>query len=548
MKSAPIRNASDPVGFIIRTEDILADQIRSLFVPTPRDEQLIELIKSQSPIVLEGSRGTGKSFLLKISEIEQLDAFAVDRTLPVYVSFIKGSLLNTTNGNKLRFWMLAKLASRILRTLKVQGLTSGPVGAFNVLAGGSVPPEGKNTVFENMIETYELSYKNSSEITDENDGPDLQIFKDAIEDICKACEISRINVLFDEAAHIFRPEQQRQFFTLFRDLRSPYMTCNAAVYPGVTAYGSSFEATHDARIEQVNRDIHDPDYLGQMRQIVERQAGPTLIKDIASNTDNFNALAYAVCGNPRLLLKTVSSAGRLRKQDVETELKNFYRTAIWSEHTALAGRYPGHTELIDWGRRFVDDVVINDAVDKNEKWKKEAKSTRTCYFWVQRDAPEAAIEALRLLTYTGVIVQIDSGIVATRKEVGNRYAINVGCLGARSSNPIESIREIRQGLTIKRFTEYGKNHYAFIQISNLVGMNLKSEIANLVPFLFKEQATRLDISEHQQAALKSLGIQTVGQAFNSTEATFQKADYIGPVRSRQMMNVITAAVLEFLSG
>ena len=32
------------------------------------------------------------------------------------------------------------------------------------------------------------------------------------------------------------------------------------------------------------------------------------------------------------------------------------------------------------------------------------------------------------------------------------------------------------------------------------------------------------------------------------EATFRKAMYIGPVRSRQMMNIVTAAVFEFLSG
>jgi hypothetical protein len=120
------------------------------------------------------------------------------------------------------------------------------------------------------------------------------VFKDAVQDLCEALSIRRINVLFDEAAHIFRPEQQRQFFTLFRDLRSPYMTCNAAVYPGVTSYGPSFEAVHDAQIEPLHRDINTPAYLDQMREIVFKQADSQLQSEIVKNGENFDALAYAV--------------------------------------------------------------------------------------------------------------------------------------------------------------------------------------------------------------------------------------------------------------
>jgi hypothetical protein len=58
----------------------------------------------------------------------------------------------------------------------------------------------------------------------------------------------------------------------------------------------------------------------------------------------------------------------------------------------------------------------------------------------------------------------------------------------------------------------------------------------------------LDLSDHQRAALSSINITTLGQALNSTEADFMKADYIGPKRSRRIMNVATAAVIEYLSG
>jgi hypothetical protein len=285
-----------------------------------------------------------------------------------------------------------------------------------------------------------------------------------------------------------------------------------------------------------------------MREIVMKQSEAALQSDIEKNGANFDALALAVSGNPRLLLKTVALAGRLRSSDVQGVLKDFYRNAIWAEHSALAERYPGHKALIDWGRTFVELHAIPDALQKNDSWKAEGKSERTCYFWVHRDSPEAVAEALRLLAYTGVIIKMDSGVVATRRDIGTRYAINIGCLAAPSPTPVAYISELRRGLTIKRFTEYGQNHAPFVEIAARVGATVDADLSSALDKLLNEPTSVLDLTEHQQWALKSIDISTVGEALTSSEATFRKAMYIGPVRSRKMMNVVTAAVMEFLSG
>ncbi|SFU26021.1 ORC-CDC6 family AAA ATPase [Paraburkholderia aspalathi] len=539
---------NDSKSFIIRTEDLRPEEVLGLFVPTERDLQLTAGLKSPSPLILEGSRGTGKSFLLRVCEQQQLAEYATMKVVPVYVSFVKSSLLSTRNDQQFQHWMLARLASRVLRTLYQLGLLAKPTASVNVLAGGTLGPAGEETPLEKIAQRFEDSFKKPGEVVDDDAVPDVESFKDAIQDLCEELDLRRINVLFDEAAHIFRPEQQRQFFTLFRDLRSPYMTCNAAVYPGVTSYGPSFEAIHDAQIETLNRDVYASTYREQMREIVLRQSGAELQSDIERNGENFDVLALAVNGNPRLLLKTVALAGRLRFSEVQTVLKDFYRSSIWAEHSALAERYPGHKELIDWGRVFVEQYAIPDAIQKNEIWKAEGKPERTCYLWVHRDTPEAVKEALRLLTYTGVLTKLDSGVVATRREVGVRYAINIGCLAAPSANPIAFISELRRGLTIKRYTEYGQNFPAFVEIAGRVGKMVDADISTALERLLGEPTTVLDLTDHQQAALKSIGISTVGQALTSSEATFQKAMYIGPVRSRKMMNIVNAAVFEFLSG
>lgn len=150
--------------------------------------------------------------------------------------------------------------------------------------------------------------ENPGETVDTSGIPDIEEVKEALEDLAEELGIKRFALLMDEAAHIFLPTQQRQFFTLFRDLRSHCVTCNAAVYPGVTSYGDTFQPTHDATMVSLNRDINDSGYVESMRQIVEKQADSTLQKKITKNGQNFSVLAYAATGNPRLLLKTVADA------------------------------------------------------------------------------------------------------------------------------------------------------------------------------------------------------------------------------------------------
>lgn len=534
--------------FVIRTEDIRPEEILNLFVETDRDLQLIEALKAPSPLIIEGSRGTGKSFLLRVCEQQQLADLKQNMVLPVYVSFAKSSLLHTNNPQQFQRWMLARLCSRVLRGLYTSGLLGSGLRAAGVLSGGKVGLAGESTRLEQIAADYENSFRNPGIKINDADIPDVEDFRDAAQDLCRDVGLQRINVLFDEAAHIFRPEQQRQFFTLFRDLRSPYMTCNAAVYPGVTVYGETFEITHDARMESLHRDPSDPKYRDQMREIVLRQADSELQRIIHRNGENFDALGFAVSGNPRLLLKTVALASTLRSGDVQAVIKEFYRTNIWSEHSGLAERYPGHKALIDWGRNFVEQIVVPDAIQKNDTWQREGKSERTCYFWIHRDAPEAVKEALRLLTYTGIVVQLDSGIVATRREIGTRYALNIGCIAAPAAYPIKFITDLHRGLSVKRFSEYGANYASFKELVSTVGIVVGSDLSKLITKQLEQSVSLLDLSLHQRNALQSIEIDTIGKALSSGEAEFQKAHYIGLKRSRRIMNVATAAVLEYLSG
>lgn len=52
--------------FIYRTEDLKDSQLDEVFVESKMDRDNIEFLKSRTPALLVGSRGTGKTMLLKL--------------------------------------------------------------------------------------------------------------------------------------------------------------------------------------------------------------------------------------------------------------------------------------------------------------------------------------------------------------------------------------------------------------------------------------------------------------------------------------------------
>lgn len=528
----------------LRTEDLRKEDILGLFVPTPADEEIVRLLKASTPVILEGSRGTGKSFLLRVAEIELEASFEKDRVLPIYISFIRSSLVHTPDPLQFQHWMLSKICNRLLRSLKTHGF----VEAYDsqVLAG-STNGEREPTTLDKLELEYEESYKNPDRSIDIQHLPSVEQLKDAVEDLCQAHGIARLCFLFDEATHIFRPEQQRQFFTLFRDLRSPYLTCNAAVYPGVTSYGDVFELTHDATLRRLDREITSPWYLEGMRDLATRQVDSGVAAAILRNESIFSVLAYCVGGNPRLLLKNLAECPQLGAQQVSELIKSFYRANIWSEHSGLAESYPGHRALIDWGRNFVETEVLPRLHERNTRALKEVDVESSCFFWIHRDAPETVKHALRLLAYTGIVQKGEDSIRGTRSELGTRYTINLGCVLSQFANPTAVGLDLVRKLSIKRFIEFGANHASF-EVIRTLSVGSENSLLTLDKQL-QRSIDGLDLTHWQKSQLQKSGITTVGQVLRTDESFFiSHLYYVGPKRARRIKNAADAAVLEYLSG
>jgi hypothetical protein len=527
--------------FKIRTETIKPAKILDYFVETKDDRKIVDRLKSDVPIVLVGSRGVGKSFLLRVAEAELKRDISERNVIPVYLSFTQGSVLQLTNEHDFYQWMLAKMCSSLLRAINKLGITV-PASLLSDKSG-----DEEVNYLNMLISDFEQTWKGNSQSIDTSELPSIDDFKETVEDICEEAGIESINFFIDEAAHILRPSQQRQFFSLYRDVNSPYINCNAAVYPGVTSFGDNFQPIHDATFIDLERDVGSAGYVEYMRNIVEKQADSSLLGKIAKNMGNFSVLSYAANGNPRILLKTLALASSVSSREVNTVIKEFYKSEIWEEHTLLSDKYAGFKEFIDWGRNFVEDYVLPEIKEKNDGYLAGDKKTSR-FFWVHRDTPETIKKALNLLCYTGIISLHTDAVKATRSEVGTRYSVNVGCLLSLENTPISTGIPIVKNITIKRMSEFGANHSAYSSLNpeitdfddTIINLALEQQLAKSVDYL--------DLPNWLIEALKGLELNQIRDVLEATEEKIQNAYYIGKVRSRYIKNEATSAVFEYLSG
>ncbi|WP_312601006.1 ORC-CDC6 family AAA ATPase [Pseudomonas luteola] len=534
--------------FYLRTESIKPDEIRKLFVARKQDLQIIKSLRSSEPCILEGSRGTGKSFLMRVAQ-QEIDA-SEKNCVAVFISFNVSSLINTEDSHQFYHWMLAKSLRALLISLKKKGFAISPFSA-GLLSKDDLDDEKEiEKSLDRIVRDFEASYKQNASI-DITNLPDIEEVKEAIQEICIDNEISRIYFFFDEAAHVFRPEQQRQFFSLFKDLRSPYITCNAAIYPGVTYFGDSFEPVHDCLYKVIERDIRDPEYLDYFKEMVTKQSDEVFLKAIESNLELFSTLALAGGGNPRMILKTIQDLPKFNSSNVDQVIKEFYRNKIWTEHTLLGEKYKGHKGLIDWGRDFLEKVIIPTLQSYNETRKHRESKESSIYFWIHKDAPETVKEALRLLTYTGIIRKTDSSIRATRSELGARFEVKYGCLLSLFANPHNESKEFYQSLSLKKYVELGKSNPAYNSISELRSAieDDKKFIESVQQMMAKPVSVLSMLSKWQIEKLKLANIHTVEDLYNKTEADLIEQIYgVGPARARIIKNAVSAELLEYLSG
>ena len=529
---------------IIRTEDIDPKEIQHYFVETEKDREIINLLKGKQPLLVVGSRGTGKTMLLRMAEQELLSNYDKDKVLPVFVNLVTCNIYDKKN-------ILKVLISRTLRALQ-QGLK-----AQGIILTGSIFKPVTNVTTNPIVIRLEEYINESNTEGNESEGYSIdneQIKEDVdqlivfLNELCSEFKIKRINFLFDEACQVFQPTHQRVFFEFFRALRNYQITCKAAVYPGIVTYGS-FQKFHDVTEIRIQRSITDSDYIEKMRQVVQKHY-PEDYKVFEQQGELLNSIIYASTGNPRFLLKSINEIitgqGKFKSTNINNKIKEFYGTTIWSEHTKLSEMYSGHTDMIDWSRIFIEDTVLSDIEEINNN----TNTKTTIYFCISRNAPAVIQQSIKTLEYSGILSLHTEG-TKYRREMFDRYEINLGVvvLHEKQVNIQQRIKEIIDNISIKVFPNYGKNSLSYGDYSSLTDVShFEADSNEVISHICEQDISSLDISYSMQKRLKDHGLNTIGQVLAKSETELRQIPYIGYVRSRRINNLVYNAILEYISG
>lgn len=158
--------------------------------------------------------------------------------------------------------------------------------------------------------------------------------------------------------------------------------------------------------------------------------------------------------------------------------------------------------------------------------------------------------SVRILEYSGII-RIHTEGTKVRGEVYDRYHMNLGVVVASegTTSVVERCKEIFDNLSIKIYSEYGKNSPAFNDINKSISLeNASEDIALVLNNILKKPLDILDLTQHKKDELKKIGIKTIEDILNSTEEELQRGFYIGPFNSRKIYNTAYNAALEYISG
>ena len=276
-----------------RAENLSKKDLLEWTAETPRDTTIIRKLKGPGAKLLSGPRGSGKSTLLRKALYGLLDDGQV---LTAYVNYSRSLALEPLfhrQANALqifRQWVLYKIVRGIYRT---------------VSKDNSRVPESLYK-YAQIAEAYisDLATGKTTEPPSQLIAPsDLVLL---LERWAADLGFRRCVLLLDDAAHAFSPEQQREFFEVFRNLRSRHVAAKAAVYPGITSYSPYFHVGHEAELLEAWYRPDENNYLQTMRKVAKARLPSAMYKHFENKEEFIDYLALASFGLPRGFLNMLS--------------------------------------------------------------------------------------------------------------------------------------------------------------------------------------------------------------------------------------------------
>ncbi|WP_433802555.1 hypothetical protein [Actinomycetospora sp. CA-084318] len=537
-----------------RAEYLTRAELTSWTATTDRDKAILSELRGPGAKLLSGPRGCGKSTLLRQAYFEVQEA---GKDVPVYVNYSKSLALEplfhkAANALVLfRQWVLIKI---------ILGY-----GEFVESSGLQIPESLTPLLQEGHRFVQELETGAAGDPPERMLGP-TELVR-LLEAWTREFARRRCILLLDDAAHAFSPEQQREFFEIFRELRSRIVSAKAAVYPGITSYSPNFHVGHEARIVEAWYQPNEENYLATMREIVDRRLPEGFKKRLQGREELVDYLALAAFGIPRGFLVMLSNLLGVEEEDVQAPTRARAEAAV-RDHAAsvrelfesLSGKLPRYKNFVQLGVELTNESL--GAVQKYNATTSGDKKAVTIAF--PSPVSQDLERMLSMLEYAGVMRDA-STVSRGVKGVFQRYDIHYSLIieanslslgRSFSTNSIVSSLSQRSGHAFVRTTperllgkSYEKRCTLDLAPCQNCGtprlfegakfcMNCGRELSTVSVYdeLLKSPIERLPLTKNKLASLTNhTAIKTVNDILLDEDNTqLRKAPRVGPVWSKRI--------------
>jgi len=376
-----------------RTESLDNKSIIKYFIE--RNDDKIARLLDKEQYLLEGSRGVGKTMLMKTAMLQSLEKFGQNSILPVWISFEESIRLERISIVKNSIdpflqWTMGKILAETLNIiLKIKPEANKQLDNKLSKIFGTEEIH-KDEKYSDLLNSYiklleKADIKDSSELEDKTPSQNLMnvldnpyTFKEFLLTLIKDFNLSRIVFLFDEAAHVFSYAQQEKFFTFFKALRDPKIACKAAVYPGITNYGKSFERGQDAKELRINWNASKKDDLEYIKKILKKRIqgySPVYWQQLTANTDIIDMICICSNGNPRFafhIIDEIDFNKKITNQSLINTIRSVFKTK-WTEFSTLRKRLIKYETHIYEAEKLIKETIIPNLLLWNDKQRKANK-------------------------------------------------------------------------------------------------------------------------------------------------------------------------------
>ncbi len=493
------KDQTEQYRFILAAEDCSPDNFDEIHVFSKYEERIIRSLIAHGPVLIRGGRGSGKSALL-IKAHNQIKT-SYSTIFSVYLSLRHLPLLRSQG----------KDYEEIFCRLLLQSIT--------------------HEIEKQHLERFDLSVN-----------PDVGEVQQALVKLSGTLK-KRVILFFDDAAHIGRETSLAEFFDIFRTLSSSTVACKAAIYPGVTKFGTRFDVYNDATVIDIARDERMPDFSVFFKDVIKARY-PQLLENTSSILQKDNALPWflgrAVAGNMRAL---VFACNRLTEDNNKIELLQLTQCLLflasdyyWPLLEELSPKLGIYESLIEPSKELAEKLFAY--VTDNKKAIEVVTSVL-----IHRDLVQEYAKLFEILEYTGFISRREVSRAMKSGGRGSRYILNLCNLlektsGARLSTDLfDAWKQKNETSEIHRNSNVLK-----IQLPELP-KEKEPAILNLgIEQLKKSKAYPYGLTDGKFETLKEANFDTIGKLADASDEQLKSLEGIGDKWIQRLRNVVGQAI------